>query len=291
MPIPMIVRIQMNRQLRKSNKKLLGVVKPKKTHEVIYRKYLISEISDFNDRMIRELQPVLEAFEHQFAQDAMLPEHSNSSVEEIYTIVMMRDGYAETLEEVFNNLRNLLLTAKATHEAVTANHMKNLNRSNKEKFYSEMRKAVGVNMQNVIAEEGIDNAITTSIKENVSLISSMSEEQLARVEKLVYRNVSQGTSAKSMIDEIKSIKKLSTSRAKLIARDQTAKVNAILTRKRQQNLGVTEYIWRTSQDARVRDSHKANNGKKFRWDSPPKETGHPGHDIQCRCIAQAVINL
>ena len=80
-------------------------------------------------------------------------------------------------------------------------------------------------------------------------------------------------------------------RAKLIARDQTQKVNAAVTQGRQSNLGVTEYIWRTSSDERVRESHKSKNGKRFRWDSPPADTGHPGQDIQCRCVAEPVIEL
>jgi len=47
----------------------------------------------------------------------------------------------------------------------------------------------------------------------------------------------------------------------------------------------THYIWRTSGDGKVRDSHAANNGKIFAWDDPPP-TGHPGEDFGCRCTAE-----
>ncbi len=47
----------------------------------------------------------------------------------------------------------------------------------------------------------------------------------------------------------------------------------------------THYIWRTQSDNRVRSSHAANNGKIFAWNNPP-ETGHPGEDYNCRCVAE-----
>ena len=48
------------------------------------------------------------------------------------------------------------------------------------------------------------------------------------------------------------------------------------------------YIWRTLGDNNVRASHAANNGKLFAWDSPP-DTGHPGEDYNCRCIAEPYV--
>lgn len=45
------------------------------------------------------------------------------------------------------------------------------------------------------------------------------------------------------------------------------------------------YIWRTQTDGRVRDSHAANNGKIFAWNTTVP-TGHPGEDWGCRCWAE-----
>jgi hypothetical protein len=44
------------------------------------------------------------------------------------------------------------------------------------------------------------------------------------------------------------------------------------------------YVWETRGDAKVRLSHRRNEGKIFRWDTPPP-TGHPGQDYNCRCLA------
>ena len=73
-----------------------------------------------------------------------------------------------------------------------------------------------------------------------------------------------------------------------ITRDQTSKLVGKLTQAKQTYLGIEEYVWYTAADERVRPSHAQNHGITFRWDSPPA-TGHPGEDIQCRCVSGAVL--
>jgi SPP1 gp7 family putative phage head morphogenesis protein len=82
---------------------------------------------------------------------------------------------------------------------------------------------------------------------------------------------------------------VSESRAQLIARDQTQKLNANVNQFRQRNAGVTSYEWSTSLDERVRDEHAANEGQEFAWGNPPPDTGDPGDDVNCRCVAVPVI--
>lgn len=77
---------------------------------------------------------------------------------------------------------------------------------------------------------------------------------------------------------------VSESRAELIARDQTLKLNGAITESRQKSAGVTQYVWSTSQDERVRPSHKVLEGTLQDWNVPPPP-GHPGKDFQCRCVA------
>ena len=48
------------------------------------------------------------------------------------------------------------------------------------------------------------------------------------------------------------------------------------------------YIWRTAEDARVRDEHMTREGHIFTWVNPP-EGGHPGEDFNCRCWAEVVV--
>ena len=86
---------------------------------------------------------------------------------------------------------------------------------------------------------------------------------------------------------------VSNSRAELIARDQVLKLNGQITSQRQQSAGVTHYRWSTSQDERVRDTHRELDTLIFPWASPPEVAPgrheHPGGDFQCRCVAIPVM--
>ena len=74
-----------------------------------------------------------------------------------------------------------------------------------------------------------------------------------------------------------------------IVRDQTNKTIGQLTQLRQTQIGIQSYQWLTSQDERVRPTHIRNSGLVFDWSNPPPVTGHPGHDIQCRCTAIPIV--
>lgn len=62
----------------------------------------------------------------------------------------------------------------------------------------------------------------------------------------------------------------------------------LVSRTRQQDAGITEYIWRTVGDGQVRPEHAARNGMKFSYDNPPSD-GPPGTPWNCRCFAEPVI--
>jgi SPP1 gp7 family putative phage head morphogenesis protein len=174
---------------------------------------------------------------------------------------------------------------------VSAGFAEGVDQANKQRFYKAMENAVGVNLNNVLQNEGLEDIMYSTTKENVALIKTIPEEYFKQIEGIVFRGTVQGRDATSMIKQITELGHSTEKRARLIARDQTSKLNSALNQQRSQNLGIEEYIWRTANDERVRDTHKSKNGKTFRWDDPPKDTGHPGQDIQCRCVAQAIIKV
>ena len=61
----------------------------------------------------------------------------------------------------------------------------------------------------------------------------------------------------------------------------------LINQLRQQDLGIERYIWRSQDDAKVRDSHADFDDQVFRWDLPPAG-GHPGQAHNCRCVAEPV---
>lgn len=203
----------------------------------------------------------------------------------------VNDSYALSLKQAFDNLTKIYNNIDKAANTIANRFTQSADNTNKQRFYNAMERAVGVDVSTVIQSEGLNDILVSSTSENVSLIKSIPQEYFKKIESVVYGGTNQGSKAVSMIQQIRQIGNVTVNRARLIARDQTAKLNSTLNQQRQQNLGVTQYIWRTSGDGRVRETHKDNNGKVFNWDKPPKDTGHPGHDINCRCVAEPIIEL
>ncbi len=57
-----------------------------------------------------------------------------------------------------------------------------------------------------------------------------------------------------------------------------------------EGLHVDRYIWRSSDDSRVRAAHSEYDDHIFLWSAPP-EGGHPGQDWNCQCTAEPFIDL
>jgi len=201
------------------------------------------------------------------------------------------DAYANALADAFAAMRNLYFGAGVSADIIANSFVSSTDTINKARFYKAMERVVGIDLATVIQNEGLEDILLATTQENVGLIRTIPEEYFKKLETVVYTGTTQGRNAGSMIKEIVRIGKVTERRAKLIARDQTSKMNSALNQHRATNLGSEEYVWRTAQDDRVRDTHRSKNGKTFRWDKPPKDTGHPGEDIQCRCIAQPVIKI
>lgn len=160
-------------------------------------------------------------------------------------------------------------------------------------------------------EPWVKNVIDSWSREQVTLITKASQDMLDTVARRIREGVKAGKSARQVTAMINAdLPGISYRRARIIARDQTAKLNSALTQGRMADAGIETYIWSTSDDERVRGnptglypkalpSHYAMNGKICRWDDPTvwlengewvKRAGdapyyHPGMDIMCRCVA------
>jgi len=158
--------------------------------------------------------------------------------------------------------------------------------------------ALGVDVY--ASEAGLAAIIEGFAAENVSLITNLAEQLVSNVEGATTRALANATRHTDLAKEIEKIMGVSKKRAKLIARDQIGKLNGKVNHKRQTNLGINEYVWRTGKDRRVRGtpggafpnakySHYAREGKTFSWDEPPPD-GHPGEPVLCRCGADPDFN-
>lgn len=142
---------------------------------------------------------------------------------------------------------------------------------------------------------GVRKLLAKWRRENVDLIESIGERLHDDVYTVVTEATRKGVRVESLARRLAERYDVSKSRARLIARDQTMKANADLTRQRHTEAGITRYVWSTSRDERVREMHAELEGRVFAWDDPPvtNERGdrnHPGEDISCRCIAIPVLS-
>ena len=137
----------------------------------------------------------------------------------------------------------------------------------------EMRRLLKIDLaaESVAVQSVLAAARTT----NVQLITSIADRLLGDVFRVVTESVINGTRVETLATQIQERYQVSDSRARLIARDQTLKANANLTQERHREAGVTQYVWSSSRDERVREIHATN---------------HPGEDIQCRCTAIPVLD-
>lgn len=164
-----------------------------------------------------------------------------------------------------------------------------------DRLAAEIKRSVGVDLRATIkADERIGPAVHQAIEANVELIKSIPAQYFDHLHKEIDRAWQDGIRWESLAERIAHVGDVTESRIKLIARDQTAKLNSDFNRIRQQSVGIARYIWSTSRDERVRRSHAFLNGKTFRWDQPPEvdgEPAHPGKPINCRCVPLPVFDL
>lgn len=157
-------------------------------------------------------------------------------------------------------------------------------------------KTLGINiLEDYYSGDFYKRMIQKWVSDNVDLITTIPKDSLGKIKQLVYQNFMDGRTNTDIIKELQRQYGVDKRHANLIARDQTGKLNAQITRHQQEEAGVKKYIWRTCQDGRVRDSHRDLHGHIFSWDDPP-DVGRgrhcrPGEDYQCRCRAAPVFDV
>lgn len=181
-----------------------------------------------------------------------------------------------------------------------------ISKENKEAFHKSMRTALGVEFVSVFDDERIKEVAEVAAFEASSLIKTIPEEFFEQITRAVLHNYQQlpFPEDRTLWEEIQHIYGVTKNRAVIIARDQTSKVNTALTRARCEAAGIEEYIWRTAGDQRVvgnpvglypkwnivHGNHYERNGQTYKWNEPPFD-GHAGFSINCRCVAEPIINV
>ncbi len=154
----------------------------------------------------------------------------------------------------------------------------------------EKRKVQGINVRS--AAPAVAARIQRFIESNVKEVTTVAASQLDELQALADEAWTSGKHADELAEIIEKRFALSAAQADVIARDQILTLNAQITQARHQAAGIERFVWSTSGDARVRESHAELDGKEFAYDDPPIVDGEPtlpGEAILCRCVAIPVV--
>lgn len=172
-----------------------------------------------------------------------------------------------------------------------------------EEFATKTRDVAERSMQRILKDAGfavsfkptpaMRDALDAVVGENVALIKSIPSQQFTQIESAVMRSVQAGRDLKGLQDELLALGAKSKNRAAFIARDQSNKATAAMSKARRLSLGLTKSKWRHSRGGvHPRQSHVAADGTIYDTDRGCLIDGEyimPGEKINCRCQAQAII--
>lgn len=270
-----LLQQQLSAPKRRKPKGVKPSVKVQREYNAALRQLVIEVSKDINTHIM----PVVRS---------MAPEYVGDSVRTV-------DSWVDVLVATIRNV-----TARWSSPA-----FQSVARRIAERFVTE---SATINSTRNRADLGIDvfvdnqellDYVSASIYDNTRLITSIPEQYLTNVESIIMTNVRAGMRPSAMEKLLVDQFGVTERRAKMIARDQTAKLNGDLNRIRQQSAGFPYFEWDDSDDERVRKRHDeiarkvtAYGPGVYRWDNPPlSDRGTPiipGSDFSCRCIARGV---
>ena len=264
--------------LRKRKGRLLKPVKPSYKVELWYKTQLLAIVAQLR-KVAREvllpelkrLEPLYAKTADSLARDAEVPRRP---LETTFSRMAQRFGGIEQTAQ-----RLASLAVQRSLDAVD------------ERLTAAIKSSVSVDVSPMLTQSGpILEAMKAASKANLDLITSIPEQYFDKLGDAIGKNMDAGLRFEDLAKEVERIGDVTESRAKLIARDQTSKMNGAFNEARQTSVGIDKYVWQTAGDERVREEHAANDGQVFSWNDPPA-TGHPGEDIQCRCVAVPYFDL
>lgn len=234
--------------------------------------------------------------------------------------------YKRSLRQIVKRMNKVIRGLRTTDEITRA--LKKFTESTEFKKYAEStamkmitsvfsdagktwREAAKANSRGRTIFEALENelsgpigaAVNEQIQNNANLIKSMPLEVAREMTDYSAKQSYQGRRASDITQDLQSkFEFVSEKKANLIARTEVSKASTELTKARAESLGLRWYIWRTSEDQRVRSSHSHMEDVLICWDSPPspeKILGiksslgnyHAGECPNCRCYPEPVVSL
>lgn len=170
----------------------------------------------------------------------------------------------------------------------------NTERKNADAIYTQIEGITGINQKQLYGEEGLKSTINAYLSETTSWVKKLRDDSLEQYSTNVLRAMSLGQGIDDIMKQFDGMVETRKGHARMVARTQVSTFNSLMNKTRAQNLGIEEAVWLSGGDARVRESHRERDGKRFRLDkglysSKDKKWLLPGTDYQCRCTYRMII--
>lgn len=241
---------------------------------------------------------------------------------------MRVDSWTDDTTAHLNELSGEYDKIAAQSKAIAAGTFNVVDGVSHRQWYDIAKRVLGVDL--FTHEPWIADEAKAFIHVNVDLIDKLKQNTVSDISRIVMGGFREGKRWETLKDEIMGTKlepgvfdKVET-RAELIARDQTTKLYADVSEKRQTGAGIEWFYWRTMQDERVvgtpggrwpnpskgHGNHYEMDGKVCKWNDPTvyadnieaakagkwkKRTstmpkGPPGKEYQCRCYGEPIFD-
>lgn len=205
-------------------------------------------------------------------------------------------NYARVLIDMSKRVKRKLLDRyddkrikKITHSILSKTR-----NANAKALYSQVENVSGIPVKTLMMNEGLNPKFNALYIETEEWIKKLRDDHLIAINNNTLRMMTEGKSIPDIVDNLVKSGAVAESKAGLVARQQVASFNGLATKIRGQSLGITEAIWKTGRDERVRASHADREGKRFNlkdglYSSLDGKHLHAGTDFNCRCRAKLII--
>ncbi len=240
-------------------------------------------------RLERNYEKILKVIQNQFFQAISNKNNANEMIN-MLKVISRQHSFETYCQEI------ALKMVTSVYQKTEGNWRKAAEQNTKgREIYEVLKKE----KQNVLME----NVIQKLIEQNAYFIKTLPLDIASDITKYIEKETTKGRRAEQLVQEIKiKFPEKTKANAKCIARTEISKAQSALTKTRAEILNIQWYIWRTSQDERVRNAHKHMEGVLVSWKDPPSPEQlskskyqygkyHAGEIFNCRCYAEPIVDI